>query len=108
MFNIQTRLHFSFIRLVLILNSKKVIEDALINNFSAFSGRSKLYTEAITNPNSKGKHIIYFIQSIGPYHLTIRNEHHLYTSYTANAAQRKKFEIYTQWRNYVRRGEAAA
>src|SRR6218665_521829 len=49
---------FLFFRNVLILNSREVIEDALVSHSSAFSGRSPLYTESIVNPNSKGGHYL--------------------------------------------------
>lgn len=46
-----------FFRLVLILNNREVIEDALVNHSSAFSGRKPLYTESLVNPNNKGQDI---------------------------------------------------
>ena len=45
---------FPFFRLILILNSRDVIQDALVNHSTAFSGRVALYSESVVNPNNKG------------------------------------------------------
>jgi cytochrome P450 len=39
---------------VLILSNREVIEDALVNHSSSFSGRAPFYTESVLNPKRKG------------------------------------------------------